>query len=225
VSEWLTQSLQAGPAAAWPIASFLVALSVAAALGAALGVVRPIRQEIAPRSLHVVHAQILLSIVGAMIMVIVAESLARAFAIVGAAGLVRYRARIRDPKDAGVMLVALAVGLATGAGLIKFAVIATVFVICVLWVLDSLEPAARGRFDLRISTRQPALLRPQIEAAFRKRNVTFELLGATRDDLHYEVTMPFDEKIGKVSNTIKALDGGGETSVEWQINRQKPDRQ
>jgi hypothetical protein len=51
------------------------------------------------------------------------------------------------------------------------------------------------------------------------------LLGTTRDELHYEVTMPFDEKIGKVSNTIKALDGGGETSVEWQINRQKPDRQ
>ena len=85
-------------------------LLVAALLGAALGVIRPVRCEIVPRSAHVIHAQILLAIVGAMNIIVVAESLARAFAIVGAAGLVRYRARIDDPKDAGVMLVALAVG-------------------------------------------------------------------------------------------------------------------
>lgn len=35
----------------------------------------------------------------------------------GAAGLVRYRARIEDPKDAGVMLSTLAVGLSCGVGL------------------------------------------------------------------------------------------------------------
>ena len=69
-------------------------LFVAAVLGAALGVVRPVRREIVPRSPHVIQAQILLAIVGAMIIVVVAESLARAFAIVGAAGLVRYRAKI-----------------------------------------------------------------------------------------------------------------------------------
>jgi hypothetical protein len=85
--------------------------------------------------------------------------------------------------------------------------------------------ATRDRFDLKISTRQPALLRPQIDAAFRHRHVTFELLGSTRDELQYEVTMPFAEKIGKASNTIEALDGGGGTSVEWQIKRQKPDQQ
>lgn len=211
--------------ALWPTigqaARFLVILLVAAALGAALGVVRPVRREIAPRSLHVVHAQILLSIVGAMIMVVVAESLARAFAIVGAAGLVRYRARIKDPKDAGVMLVALAVGLATGAGLMLFAAIGTAFVIAVLWLLDSLEPAAHDRFDLKISTSHPAVLRPQIEAALRHRGVAFELLGSTRNELHYEVTMPFAHKMRQVSSLIKNLDAGAGASVEWEIKKQK----
>jgi uncharacterized membrane protein YhiD involved in acid resistance len=115
------------------IAHNVLVLILAAALGAALGIVRPVRSEIIPRSAHVIHAQILLSIVGAMIIVVVAESLARAFAIVGAAGLVRYRAKIKDPKDAGVMLVALAVGLTTGSGLFLFAAVSTVFVIGVLW--------------------------------------------------------------------------------------------
>src|SRR5512145_2993108 len=147
---------------AQPLAHYLWTLLVAALLGAALGVVRPVRREIVPRSVHVIHAQILLAIVGAMIMIVVAESLARAFAIVGAAGLVRYRSRIRDPKDAGVMLVALAVGLATGAGLIGFALLGTVFVIGVLWVLESLEPPERKPLQLIISTKQPARLRAEI---------------------------------------------------------------
>jgi len=41
----------------------LLALVVAASLGAALGIVRPARREIVPRSFHVVQAQILLAIV------------------------------------------------------------------------------------------------------------------------------------------------------------------
>ena len=57
------------------------------------------------------QTQIILAIIGALVMIVVGTSLARAFGVVGAAGLVRYRAKIDDPKDAGVMLTTLAVGL------------------------------------------------------------------------------------------------------------------
>ena len=60
----------------------------------------------------VVQTQIILAMVGSVVMIVVGTSLARAFGIVGAAGLVRYRAKIADPKDAGVMLSTLAIGLA-----------------------------------------------------------------------------------------------------------------
>src|SRR5216110_2661510 len=106
----------------------LLLLPIAAALGAALGMIRPIRKSLVPRSSHVIQTQVLLAIVGTVIMLVVAESLARAFAIVGAAGLVRYRAKIDDPKDAGVMLVALAAGLAVGSGLLLVAVVLCAFV-------------------------------------------------------------------------------------------------
>lgn len=46
----------------------------------------------------------MLAIVGCLVMLIVGASLARAFGIAGAASLVRYRAKIADPKDASVML-------------------------------------------------------------------------------------------------------------------------
>lgn len=63
----------------------------------------------------VVQTQIILAVVGALIMLVVGASLARAFGIVGAANLIRYRSKIDDPKDAVVMLCALSVGLASGS--------------------------------------------------------------------------------------------------------------
>ena len=67
---------------------------------------------------YVVQTQVMLAIVGCLVMLIVGDSLARAFAIAGAAGLVRYRSKIDDPKDASVMLACLSVGLASGVGLL-----------------------------------------------------------------------------------------------------------
>ena len=173
------------------------------------------RREIVPRSAHVVHAQILLAIVGAMIMIVVAESLARAFAIVGAAGLVRYRARIKDPKDAGVMLVALAVGLAAGAGLALFALIGTLFVIGVLWLLESLEPPMRSRFDLKVITSDPGGLQPEIEYALHRKGVSCELREVKEGALYYEVSVPFGRKLRKLSKLVEGLEGHGATTVEW----------
>ena len=70
-----------------------------------------------------IETQIVLAIVGALIMLVVGASLARAFGIAGAANLIRYRAKIEDPKDAVVMLSALSVGLASGVGLFGIAAV------------------------------------------------------------------------------------------------------
>jgi hypothetical protein len=197
----------------------LSVLLVAALLGAALGIVRPVRTGIVPRSAHVIQAQILLAIVGAIIIVVVAESLARAFAIVGAAGLVRYRARIDDVKDAGVMLIALAIGLTAGSGMFLFATLACAFVIGVLWVLESFEPPARSRFDLKISAPHAGKLRPDVEHALEQKGVTWDLRGSSATELHYEVTVPFDQKIQPLTKLIRHLDGHDGMLVDWEVKK------
>src|SRR6188474_259054 len=105
-----------------------VSLPIAALLGAALAF-RPMRHGTPRRDPEVIHTQIILAIVGALVMLVIGESLARAFGIVGAAGLIRYRAKIDDPKDAGVMLSTLALGLASGVGLYLLALFAMTFVL------------------------------------------------------------------------------------------------
>ena len=91
----------------------LYRLPLAAGLASVLAL-RPRRRGTPQRQAPVIQTQIILAIVGAVVMLVVGSSLARAFGIVGAAGLVRYRAKIDDPKDAGVMLSTLAIGLAVG---------------------------------------------------------------------------------------------------------------
>ena len=83
---------------------------------ASLLALRPRRRGTPVRNLAVIHSQIILAVVGALVMLVVGQSLARAFGIVGAAGLVRYRAKIDDPKDAGVMLSTRAGGRAPRGG-------------------------------------------------------------------------------------------------------------
>jgi hypothetical protein len=201
----------------------LLMLPIAALLGAALGVIRPIRRSLVSRSSHVIQAQVLLAVVGAAVMIIVADSLARAFAIAGAAGLVRYRAQIDDPKEAGVLLVSLAAGLASGSGLFAVAAALCAFVILVLWILESFEPPDRAQFDLVISSKESLRIRQQIEHAFRGKGVHYQLWASSPEELRYEVSVPFDQDIRKLAKIIKRLDGP-DASVEWEIKKYKPIR-
>jgi len=86
-----------------------------------------------------------------VVMLIVGASLARAFGIVGVASLIRYRTKVDDPKDAVVMLGCLTVGLASGVELFGLALFSTVFILGILWIVESLEPEQKKIFDLKIT--------------------------------------------------------------------------
>jgi anti-anti-sigma factor len=67
-----------------------------------------------PRSLE--QAQTLLCVSGAMMMIIIGNSLARAFGIAGAAGIVRFRTPVDDPKDVTILFLLMGLGMAAGLG-------------------------------------------------------------------------------------------------------------
>src|SRR5580765_449059 len=168
-------------------------LPIAAGLAFVLAF-RPRRKGTPPRQASVIQTQIILAVVGAVVMLVVGSSLARAFGIVGAAGLVRYRAKIDDPKDAGVMLSTLAVGLAAGVGVWLLAGFATIFFLVVLWIVESFEPRATQLFMLKVKGKDPAALRPKVEALLRRYRLDAELRGTSPEELHYEVRMRRNKK-------------------------------
>ncbi len=198
----------------------LLALPVAAMLGAALAF-RPKRRGTPPRSAPVIQTQIVLAIVGALVMIIVGASLARAFGIVGAANLIRYRAKIDDPKDAVVMLATLSLGLATGVELYGLALFATLFILAVLWVIESLEPERRKTFELKVTAPDPAAMRAEVESILRRYDVKYELRSAGAKELVYEADLPLETKTDRLSNAILMIDGNGEKEVVWEEKKKK----
>ena len=202
------------------VARALIALPVAAGLGAVLAF-RPRRSGTPARSAPVIQTQIILAVVGAVVMLIVGSSLARAFGIVGVASLIRYRAKIDDPKDAVVMLATLTMGLCCGVELYGLAIFSTLFVLAILWVVESLEPEQRKTFDLKIVAPDPAALRADIEAILRRANIKFELRSAAPKDLVYEAQLPLSVRTDKIANAILQLQPGNETEVSWEEKKKK----
>jgi hypothetical protein len=197
----------------------LVRLPLAAALGAALAM-RPRRAGTPPRRPAVVQTQVILAVVGALVMITVGASLARAFGVVGIAGLVRYRAKVEDPKDAGVMLAALGVGLTAGVGLFWLAPLATLFLLALLWILESHEPEAAAHFKLKVTAPDVGRLRRSLEATLRRQKIEYELRSWSAGELHYAVAVPFDQKTDAVSKALVDL-GHGQLGVDWEDVKDK----
>lgn len=197
-----------------------VGLPIATMLGASLAF-RPRRRGTPPRSANVIQTQIILAIVGALVMLIVGASLARAFGIVGAASLIRYRAKVDDPKDAGVMLSTLAIGLASGVGLYLLAIFATLFTLIVLWWLESLEPRAYRLFILTVKAPNPDQFKSSLERVLNRHHAAFDLRTSSNDAVQYEVELPLDLRTETLSEEILTLSDRQQTAVEWEEHKHK----
>lgn len=197
-----------------------LALPFAAVLGAVLAF-RPRARGTPPRSAPVIQTQIVLAVVGGLVMLIVGASLARAFGIVGVASLIRYRTKVDDPKDASVMLGCLTVGLASGVELYGLAAFATLFILGVLWIVESLEPERLKTFELKVTAADPTALRRDLEQLLRRSNVKFELRTAGPKELVYEANLPLSVSTDRLSNAILKLQPNGETEVVWEDKKKK----
>lgn len=196
------------------VTAALIRLPLAAILGAALAL-RPRRKGTPERQPAVIQTQVILAIVGSLIMLVVGASLARAFGIVGAANLIRYRSKIDDPKDAVVMLCALSVGLASGVGLYALSIIGTGFLVIGLWIIEGFEPQTRV-FELAIKLGDKTQeLRSRVEQVLSNHKVHYELRGSAGDQVTYMVTTPKNLQTDLVSSALSALAPDGKGGVVW----------
>lgn len=192
----------------------LIRLPLAAVLGAVLAL-RPQRRGTPQRQQAVVQTQILLAVIGAFLMLVVGSSLARAFGVAATATLIRYDGQVSSPKDAVVMLCALAAGLACGVGLYGLAAIGTGFVALCLWLIEGFEQHTRV-FELTIKLGDDTqVLRPKVEDVLKRFKAVHELRTVAVDAVSYLVTAPRSLKTDQVSHALRELapDGGG--SVAW----------
>jgi hypothetical protein len=76
-----------------------------------------------------VHTLVILGTVVSLIMLIIGSSVARAFTLVGALSIIRFRNAMKETRDVGFVFISMAVGMAVGTRFYLLAVVATV-VLC-----------------------------------------------------------------------------------------------
>lgn len=65
---------------------------------------------------EMIHAQILLCAAAAIITIVIGDSLAKAFGLVGLGSFVRFRSGLKDPRDAAILFLVIGLGMACGHG-------------------------------------------------------------------------------------------------------------
>jgi hypothetical protein len=88
---------------------------------------------------NTVQTLILLGIIAAATMLIIDNNLTRAFGLVGAISIIRFRTKVKDPKDTAFIFLTIAIGMACGLRLYYISLLTTIFtviVILLLWRLD-----------------------------------------------------------------------------------------
>lgn len=176
------------------------------------------------RNPYVAQTQILLAVVAAAMMIIVGDSAARAFGIFAAASLVRFRTNIRDPKETTVLLICLGVGLACGVGRLDMALILTVFVLAVLWILEHFESAQIFRsMEVRVETRNLDQTRHVLQRLFERHGFIFEVRQLERGGeegghgkIVYELSLGYADTTDKLSEEIFSEDADNIAALEWE---------
>jgi uncharacterized membrane protein YhiD involved in acid resistance len=200
-----------------------VRLTLAALLSALLAF-RPRRFSLfSKRNPFVAQTQILLAVVASALMMIVGDSAARAFGIFAAVSLVRFRTNIKDPKEITVLLVSLAIGLATGVGRWELALILAFFVLLLLWGLEYRETEQVTRaMELTVKTRNVDVTQDVLLRLFRKYDFDAEVRTLDRPDgedevgciVYYVDISPF-VSTDRLSEEILSADAQNVDSVEW----------
>ncbi|HET7113979.1 MAG TPA: DUF4956 domain-containing protein [Pyrinomonadaceae bacterium] len=196
---------------------------LAALLGGALAF-RPRKRILAlKRNPYVSQTQILLAIVAAALMIVVGDNAARAFGIFAAVSLVRFRTNIRDPKEITVLLISLALGLASGVGRWDLAIVLTLFSLIVLWLLEWREPEQVFRsMELKVTTRNVVSTQKTLRQVFKQHGFDKELRAIDREateespgSIVYSVDVSPTVSTDEISADILALDGQNVEGIEW----------
>ena len=198
-------------------------LLLAALLGAALAF-RPRKRILTlKRNPYVSQTQILLAVVAAALMIIVGDNAARAFGIFAAVSLVRFRTNIRDPKEITVLLISLALGLASGFGRWDLALVLALFSLIVLWLLEWRESEIVFRsMELKVITKNVVSTQKALRDVLKTHGFDKELRAVDREateespgSIVYSVDVSPTVSTDEISADILAIDGQNVQGIEW----------
>ena len=196
-----------------------VAKLIAAALaGLAITVVYRRRRGDKPASRGLDETQILLCVVGALMTIVIGDSLPRALGLVGGASVIRFRTPVKDPQNATILFALLGLGVACGLGAFAVAGIGTVFFCLLMTLLDHTGEPKLRIMQVELVSEAREFPSTHVQNIFAQYGFAFENRGFLQSSeavMKYNIS--FDSRISLTDVTAHLLNShSGIKSVAWQ---------
>jgi hypothetical protein len=165
------------------------------------------------------QAQILLCVVGALVMIIIGNSTARAFGVAGAAGIVRFKTPVEDPKDATILFMLIGLGMATGVGLIEVVGLGTVFLCIVMVFLDRFGESKSRMLVLSVVSAGKDFPDEHVNRILGTTVDFFEVREVLRGNeatVRFNIQLSPNTSLSWLSQQLMANTEAGLKSVSWQ---------
>jgi anti-anti-sigma factor len=164
------------------------------------------------------QAQTLLCVSGAMMMIIIGNSLARAFGIAGAASIIRFRTPVDDPKDVTILFLLMGLGMSTGLGAFAVAGLGTAFLCVALLGLDRVATQKARVMSVEIMAEGRQFPSTHVEGVFARNHIVFEPREISQsDDVMVKYHTWLDPRTSLEDLSLQLMtDGAGVKSVAWE---------
>ena len=168
-----------------------------------------------------VFTLVLNGMVVALVMMIVGSNIARAFSLVGALSVIRFRNAVKETRDVGFIFFTMAIGMAVGTRFYLLAVIGTVIISLVILLMTRFDWYARQMSNqiLRIQLPSSEPFEGLFNQAFVRYTASSELIGVDSvqnglvSELTYSVGMKRASQIEEFLDEIKRLNGNNRVTL------------
>ncbi|MCB8922677.1 MAG: DUF4956 domain-containing protein [Ardenticatenaceae bacterium] len=168
-----------------------------------------------------VFTLVLNGMVVALVMMIVGSSIARAFSLVGALSIIRFRNAVKETRDVGFIFFTMAIGMAVGTQFYTLAVIAAVVISLAILLMIRLNWFAREMSSqiLRIQVPNGTPFDSLFDRVFLKYTHSSELIAADSvhsgmlTELTYSIGMKHANQVSQFLAELQELSGNNKVTL------------
>ena len=203
------------------VADVVISMALSFVLCSLIGWVYQITHRGASYTQSYVHTLVLNGMVVAVIMLIVGSNIARAFALVGALSIIRFRNAVKETRDVGFIFFTMAVGMAVGTKFYLLAAVTAVVICLVILIMTRFNWYARRVVSqiLKVQVPNDAPFDTLFDSLFVKYTGSSELIsvdsihGGMLTELTYSVGLKKESKVHEFLTEIKKLNGNNRVTL------------
>ena len=136
--------------------------------------------------LKLAKAEIIICMVGAVMVIVIGDNVARAFGLFGLGSFIRFRTSIKDAIDTAIIFVLIGIGMAVGVGLFLHALIVAVILYIILFVISLIKTHQEKIEDIEIKAKLQALKSVNLDEGINAENEVKDINNEGQDPLETE---------------------------------------